>query len=244
MRLSLFPSTPIPPTHTRSFPVAGRLGGPISFLCMRPAGTEERVSRDFRGREDCHDIGILIEVREKDFSIDISAHMERAAYRALNFVDNWRARDSTEGFVIERADTAPFSAEKAEEALRAGIRTQFPALEDFDISIIREKDRLATLAPVYSALQTRTHAHHRFHDRGEYRTILRLHRMPPLFARPYLHHHPGQDSHVRGAKLFFGQGLRVLRVGSETLQAPLGNDRSPPASVQKGKCHRPSSRRI
>ena len=132
----------------QEFPVAGRLGGPISFLCMRPAGTEERVSGDFRGRKDCHDIGILIEVREKDFSIDISAHMERAAYRALNFVDNWRARDSTEGFVIEWADTAPFSVEKAEEALRAGIRMQFPALEDFDISIIREKERLATLAPV------------------------------------------------------------------------------------------------
>ena len=129
----------------QEFPVAGRLGGPISFLCMRPAGTEERASRDFRGREDCHDIGILIEVREKDFSIDISATMERAAYRALNFVDNWRARDSTEGFVIGWADTAPFSVEKAEEALRAGIRMQFPALQDFDISIIRDKEHLATL---------------------------------------------------------------------------------------------------
>lgn len=126
----------------QEFPAAGKLGNtPLSFLCMRPAGQ----SRDSDGPGD--DIGILIEVREKDFSTDISAFMEKAAYKAMNFVDGWRAREEEGRLVLEWAEKSPFQSEKAKEALVKGIRLQFPGLKDFEVRIIRDARALAAHSP-------------------------------------------------------------------------------------------------
>ena len=94
----------------QEFPATGRLGGtPLSFLCMWPARMSGAAGDAEEVPASGPDIGILIDVREKDFTVDISAVMERAAIRALSFVDRWRARESDEGFLLEWASDAPFA---------------------------------------------------------------------------------------------------------------------------------------
>ena len=142
----------------QEFSAAASLGGThTSFLCMWPA--DYLTSRSFltAGTGERQEIGIMVDVREENFSIDISAFMEKAAYRALNYVDGWRARDGSSGFVLECADYAPYDNGKAKEALRAGIRLQFPGLRDFEIEIIQDPDLLAELAPIVMRFKQERH---------------------------------------------------------------------------------------
>jgi acetyl-CoA decarbonylase/synthase complex subunit beta len=142
----------------QEFSAAAGLGvTDASFLCMWPA--DYLASHTFRtaGTGEGREIGIRIDVREEKFTIDISALMERAAYRALNYVDGWRARDGISGFVLECADNAPYDTGKAKEALRAGIRLQFPGLRDFEIEIIRDPELLAELAPIVRRFKQERH---------------------------------------------------------------------------------------
>ena len=133
----------------QEFSVAGRLGGtPLSFLCMRPTPDQRpTVVQGELPEEEGEDIGILIDVRDARFSLDISALVEQAAYRALNCVDGWRARKQGDGLSIEWSASSPFDAGQAVEVLRQGIRLQFPGLEDFDIRVIRSRRLLESLAP-------------------------------------------------------------------------------------------------
>ena len=142
----------------QEFPATGRLGGtPLSFLCMWPARMSGAAGDAEEVPASSPDIGILIDVREKEFTVDISAVMERAAIRALSFVDRWRARESDEGFLLEWASDAPFAPEKAREAMRAGIRLQYPGLVDFDVRIVRDRDVLSRLAPLVARFKKERH---------------------------------------------------------------------------------------
>lgn len=129
----------------QEFEVAGRLGGNSkSFISMRPAENRKRQydSETVNGT----DIGIVLDVYEKNFTVDISAEMERSVYRALNFVDGWKAKEETEGFVIEWAAASPFEIDKAKEAIIAGLRLQFPGMKDFNVTIIQNSNELEKLS--------------------------------------------------------------------------------------------------
>ncbi|MCP4155386.1 MAG: hypothetical protein GY757_47110 [bacterium] len=111
-------------------------GSPIDFICLRPAPPKQYAKFSIKGNPS-RNIGILIDVYEEDFTVDLSQIIESAAIKAINFMKGVRATKPPKKFSIEIARTlASFDINTIGESIIKGLRLQYPMLKEFSVTLI------------------------------------------------------------------------------------------------------------
>jgi hypothetical protein len=121
----------------QEFTAARTLGGTEkSFFCVRPAGSP--IPEPVSTSTDKGNIGIVIDIDEPHFTDDIAWGVEKAALRALNFLDGVRASLTDNGFLLEFAEGASFDETRVRGVLHDGIRLQYPGIRRISIQLVQD----------------------------------------------------------------------------------------------------------
>lgn len=111
------------------------LGGkPNSFFCLKSSSASGDRLKVIGCPND--NIGILIEVTNKNLTDDMTQMIERTALKSINYLQGIRAYVKEGKFILETNKDVRINEKKISEVIYCGIRLQYPRLKKISVNII------------------------------------------------------------------------------------------------------------
>ena len=132
---------------------AKKLGGELSTLCLKSSsGIEPGV--EVTGEEAGGGAAILVEVEHEDLTLDLTRILERTALKAVNYLSGIKAGE-TGGRLTLTSGGEDFDFQKIGQAIRQGLRYNYPRLQKIRVLIRLDPDEVKKMAA--DALEYKRH---------------------------------------------------------------------------------------